>query len=281
MTTSPLPPVPRLAGEDGFTLVELLVAMVLSILVVVGILNTLDGFSSNAARQTRATDANEQVRKAMDGIVGDLRQAKTIQYAGADDLVYTVAASATTTRRERVCLDASMRLWHSTVVTSVDPAPITTATACPTPGAGASPITKLISANSVTKPLFRYDAVAPDDVRSIGLTFALKAGTVGHADTSVLTASAFRRAKNETGTAPGVTISTACNDADVPTLTLTSSAGPVTVKYTDTAGHVLGSSTGATTSVLLDRATPTSTTVLANITSATGVISELVKVLTC
>jgi type II secretory pathway pseudopilin PulG len=277
MTTSSDPP--RLAGEDGFTLVELLVAMMLSILVLAGILTTLDQFSSNAARQTRLTDANDQVRKAMDRIVADIRQAKTIQYADADDLVYTVAASEMTTRRERVCLDTSKRLWRSSVVYSAAPAAITSATPCPTPSVGASMITPLISSNSA---LFSYDASpTPDGVRSIGLTFAFKAGTVGHTDTSVLRASAFRRAKSETATAPPVTITTSCNSADVPTMTLTSSAGPVTVKYTDTAGNVLGTGAGATTSVLLDRATPMTTTVLVNITTATGILSELVKVLTC
>ncbi|HEV7804507.1 MAG TPA: hypothetical protein VGO80_01695 [Solirubrobacteraceae bacterium] len=268
----------RLAGEAGFTLVELLVAMMLSILVLVGILTTLDQFSSNAVRQTRVTDANDQVRRVMDRIVGDLRQAKTIQYAGADDLVYTVAASETTTRRERVCLDSSKRLWRSSIVYSVAPAAITTATPCPTPSIDAAKITPLISASSA---LFSYDSATPDSVRSVGLTFAFKSGTAGRTDTSTLRASAFRRAKSETSTAPPVTITTSCNGSDVPTLTLTSSAGPVTVKYTDTGGHVLGSDTGATTSVLLNMATPTTTTVLANITTTSGIVSELVKVLTC
>jgi type II secretory pathway pseudopilin PulG len=276
MTTSADPP--RLAGEGGFTLVELLVAMTLSVLVLVGILTTLDQFSSNAARQTRVTDANDQVRRAMDRIVADVRQAKTIQFADADDLVYTVAASETTTRRERVCLDTSRRLWRSSVVYDAVPAAIASATPCPTPSVGAARITTLISSSST---LFTYDSPTPDSVRSVGLTFALKAGTVGHTDTSVLRASAFRRAKSETATAPPVTVTTSCNSADVPTMTLTSSAGPITVKYTDTAGNVLGTGAGATTSVLLDRATPTTTTVLANITTSTGIVSELVQVLTC
>ena len=63
------PHTPGLGDERGFTLVELLVAMTMSILILFGILNTLDNFSSNAARQTRVTDANDQVRKAMDRIV--------------------------------------------------------------------------------------------------------------------------------------------------------------------------------------------------------------------
>ncbi|MFP5362556.1 MAG: PilW family protein, partial [Thermoleophilia bacterium] len=107
----------RLRGEAGFTLVELLLAMSLAVVVLFGVLSVFDGFTSNAARQTKITDANGQVRDAMDRIVRDLRQAQTVEVADANDLVYTVTDSATQTRRERVCLDAASRLWRSSVTT--------------------------------------------------------------------------------------------------------------------------------------------------------------------
>ena len=46
-----------LQGEDGFTLIELLVVMVISMVVIFATLQTLDGFTSNTARQTRLVDA--------------------------------------------------------------------------------------------------------------------------------------------------------------------------------------------------------------------------------
>ena len=75
--------------------------MTMSIVILFGVLTTLDNFSHNASRQTRVTDANEQARRAMDRVVTDLRQAATITWADANDLVYTVQASDTTTRYER------------------------------------------------------------------------------------------------------------------------------------------------------------------------------------
>ena len=270
------PHTPGLGDERGFTLVELLVAMTMSILILFGILNTLDNFSSNAARQTRVTDANDQVRRAMDRIVADLRQAATIEVAAPNNLAYAVKDSTSVTRHERVCLDSSQRLWRSSGSTAT-----TAAMTCPS--AGASRLTPLTSANSASNPLFRYDTTSPtaDAARSIGLTFAFNAGNVRNNDVSTLRASAFRRSKGETATTSPVTITTtSCSSSNVPTLKLTSTAGPVTVQYTDTSGNVLGSGS-AGTSVVLSSATPTATTVLANVTTSTGIVSQLVKVLVC
>ena len=187
-----------LAAEDGLTLAELLVAMALGIIVLFGILSVFDSFSSNAARQTRITDANEQVRMVMDRIVSDLRQTNSIEVAAPNDLVYTVTDSATATRRERVCLDSSSRLWRSSVTTASAPAvPIASGTACPTPSSGARLVSSLRSANSASNPLFSYDAAAAGSVRSVGLTFAMDAGVRGRPHVSTLRASSFVRAKSE------------------------------------------------------------------------------------
>ena len=274
---------PRLADESGFTVVELVVAFTLSVVILFGILNTLDEFSRSAARQTRVTDANDQARKAMDRIVSDLRQAATIQLADADDLVYTVADSATSTRRERVCLDDDNYLWRTSETTSGAPlAALAGGAPCPMPSAHGVKVTPLAAANTASTPLFRYDNTTPADVRSVGLTFALNAGNRGRNDISKLTASTFVRAKSETA-APitGSNITTACNSAThVPTLSLAGSVGSATVKYTDTEGNVLGTGE-AGGSVVLSTATPTATTVIAKVTTSTGLISQIVKTLEC
>ena len=268
-----------LAGEDGFTVAELLVTMVLGIVVLFGILNVFDSFSSNAARQTRITDANEQVRMAMDRIVSDLRQANSIEVAGPNDLVYTVTESATATRRERICLDSSSRLWRSSVTTASAPAvPIASGTACPTPSSGAGLVSPLRSANSASNPLFRYDAPAAADVRSIGLTFAIDAGVRGRTHVSTLRASSFVRAKSETALPlPPGAIGTTCSNSGVPTLTLSATAGPLNVTYTDIDGNTLGAG-AAGSAVVLPSGT---TTVVANITSSSGALSQIVKTLAC
>jgi type II secretory pathway pseudopilin PulG len=262
--------------ESGFTLVELLVAMTTTILVLFGVLTTLDHFSTSAAQQTRITEANDQVRNAIDRVVGDLRQAATITYAAADDLVYSVKDGAAATRYERICVDSANHLWRLSRTSA-----ITGGVACPT--AGSSQISSLAVANAASTPLFAYDNNAtPGQVRSVSLTVSLNAGNSGRTDVSTLRASTFVRAKSET--ALGVTdgsITTTCNNTShVPTLNLSTSVGTATVQYTDTEGNSLGSGS-AGTNVTLSSATPTATTVIANITSSTGLVSQLVKILEC
>ncbi|MEA2219610.1 MAG: hypothetical protein QOJ35_2236 [Solirubrobacteraceae bacterium] len=265
-----------LRDDAGFTMVEVVVAMGLSVIVLFAILTTLDTFSSHSARQTRVTDANSQVRAAMDRVVTDLRQAATVEVAGANDLVYTVVDSATQVRRERICLDGAGVLWRSSVTTATPPAvPIAAGTACPTAGSGAFMISNLISVNSVSNPIFRYDSATPSSVRSVGVTIALNAGNVRNNDVSTLRASTFVRSRAET--APPVDIGTSCNSSGQPTLTLSSSVGGLSVNYTDIDGNSLGSA-NAGSGVLL---TGGGGTVIANISSTTGIVSQIVKVIAC
>ena len=269
----------RLRAEGGFTLVELLVAMTLSVIVLFAILGVFDTFSSNAARQTRITDANDQTRRAMDRIVADLRQAQTVEVADPNDLVYTVSDSATQVRRERICLDAGGRVWRSSVTTATAPAaPIAPGTACPAAGSGAAPLSHLLSANSASNPLFTYDSATADQIRSVGLTFAMDAGSRRHDDVSTLRASSFVRARSETAPAiSGDDIATTCSDSGAPTLTLSSGVGPLTVSYTDVDGNSLGAS-AAGGAVVLPSGT---TTVVANIAGSSGVLTQLLKTLAC
>lgn len=261
-------------GESGFALVELVVAMAISIVVLFGILLTLDSFSSNASRQTRVTDANDQVRKVMDRIVSDLRQAATIDVAQDDNLIYTVIDSATQTRRERICL-ASGQLWRTSATS-----PISLTGACPTAGSDSSRIASLASSNTTTNPIFRYDSATAADVRSVGLTFALNAGAAGRPHTSTLRASTFVRAKSETAlpVGPG-DIATSCSSTARPTLTLSSSVGSYSVSYTDIDGSQ-SSKVAAGVGVQLPIATA-STTVVANVTSSSGLISRVLKLIEC
>ena len=267
----------RLRSDAGFTLVELLAAMALSVVVLLATLMTLDTFSTNASRQTRVNDANAQVRSAMDRIVSDLRQAATIEVAGASDLVYTVTDSATETRRERICVDSSNQLWRSSVTTTSPASPMPASTPCPT--AGAAKVTELKAANTASNPIFRYDSATASDVRSVGLTIALDAGNGGRTDTSTLRASTFVRSKGEIAAAiDDDDLAATCDDAGEPTLTLSSGVGPFTVTYTDLDGNSLGS-TDAGSSLTLTGARGT---VIANIVSTgTGLVSQLVKEISC
>ena len=266
-----------LRAEAGFTLVELLVAMALSAIVLFATLTTLDTFSSNASRQSRVSDANDQVRSTMDRVVSDLRQAATMEVAGANDLVYTVADSATQIRRERLCLDGSHQLWRSSVTTSSPPlVPIAPGTACPS--AGSAKVTPLASANSASNPMFSYDSATPANVRSVGVTISLDAGNGGRTDVSTLRASTFVRSKGESAAAiDDDDLTTTCDPSGHPTMTLAGSVGDLHVTYTDVDGNTLGS-TDAGSSLLL---TGAGSKVIANITSSAGLVSQLVRIISC
>ena len=269
---------PRLSDESGFTIVELLSALALLLVVLVAVLTTLNGFTSSAARQTRITDANDHVRKTMDRIVADLRQAATVEVADPNDLVYTVIESGTDTRRERICLSSAGRVWRQTFTTTNAAATaMSSGNACPTGAGTASQIANLQSGNSATNPLFSYDTTTANDVRSVGLTFSLQSGEARRPVSSTLRASAFVRAHGET--APSIdsnAITTTCSDTGLPTLTLSSSVGPLGVSYVDADGSALGSTSAGSALELASDGT-----VIANITGSSGLVTQLVKVIEC
>lgn len=137
--------------DQGFTLVELLVAMVISLIVLFATLQSLDAFSSQASHQTKVTDANAQVRTTMDRAVRDLRGAAAITRASATDLVYTVDDPAGR-RTERVCLSAANALYGASIASAATPA-----TACGTLRLGWSG-GKIAMLNSSTATAFNSDS---------------------------------------------------------------------------------------------------------------------------
>ena len=253
--------------------------MAISVIVLLATLTTLDTFSRNASQQTRITDANDQVRRTMDRVVADLRQAATIEVAGPSDLVYTVVDSGTATRRERICVDTSKYLWRSSVSTASPATPLAAGTPCPTSGSGAFKVTPLKAAGSTSNPLFRYDSATASSVRSVGLTLALDAGNGGRTDTSTLRASTFVRSKAQAAAdVDDDDVTTKCNDSGPPTLTLAGGVGPLSVTYTDLDGNALGTGNAGSQVTL----TGASNTVIANITSTgAGIVSQLVKEISC
>jgi prepilin-type N-terminal cleavage/methylation domain-containing protein len=264
-----------LRGEDGFTLIELLVVIVISMVVMFATLQTLDGFSSNAARQTRLMDANDQARLVMDRLVHDLRQASAVTRAGANDIVYAVSDSPTVTRYARICIDGSGDLWSSQSTTSSSPG-----TSCPTGATGWSGarLTTRASANTTANPLFTYDSATPSAVGSIGLTVSLDATSGGKAAASTLRASVFLRARAQR--APVVTpgdIHTTCTSTG-PLLNLGPLTnllnGPVSISYANQNGVPLGSGNNLQLGNGIS-------SVVATITNAVGLTTVVNKDVSC
>jgi len=255
--------------DDGFTLVELLVGITISLIVLLATLTSLDAFSSNASQQTRVTDANNQVRTVMDNTVTDLRGAALILTAGATDLAYSVPATGGA-RVERLCLSGG-ELYGSSTLSATPVAP----TAACTSG------TKIATLKSTASTAFTYDGASssatPALVKNVGLTFGLDASQGGRTATSTLQASAARRSA---GSLP-VTDDDLEADCNAGGALLSLSAdllglGPLSVTYADDGGISLGTPTGNTLQI------PEGiTTVVATITDAAGVTNTIERDVEC
>ncbi len=257
--------------DEGFTLVELLVGITVSMIVLLATLTSLDAFSSNTAQQTRVTDANAQVRTVMDSTVTDLRGASAILKAEATDLAYAVPVTSTTARVERLCVSSGELYGSRAVVTGTLSAPT----------AACSTGTKIATLKSAATTGFTYDGASssatPALVRNVGLTFGMEANGGGRTATSTLRASAARRSA---GTLPVTNddLEADCNaggallslSADIPGF------DSLSVTYADDGGVSLGLPTGTTLQI------PEGITrIVATVTDAAGVTNTIEKDVEC
>ncbi|MCW2957482.1 MAG: hypothetical protein JWP18_285 [Solirubrobacterales bacterium] len=264
-------------GQAGFTLVELMVAMTLSLVVLLAALQTLDVFTKSAGGQTRATDANAQVRGAMDRVVNDLRGAAVIRTAAATDLVYSVTQT-TGTRTERLCLSSALLLYRASSTTQTVPT-----SACGTPDAGWS-LARVATLPATAATAFDYDGAAssatPATVKSVGLTLSLSAAGNGLTSTSTLRASATLRRAAGTLAVTSDAIDATCNSSGALLkldATATGGLGMLGVTYRTTAGVVLGTTSGSSS---LQIATGV-TALVATITDSAGVTTSVQKTVEC
>lgn len=270
-------PGPAHAREEGFTLVELLVVMVLTTLVGLASLQAFDVFASTTARQTRVTAANDRARTIMDRTVDDLRGAATIRTATATDLVYSVVRTAGT-RSQRLCVAGDRGLYSSTSTTANAPG-----AACGSVDTGWTQGRIATLPASASGP-FTYDGAAssptPATVRDVGLTIQVQANVGGRSSVSTLRSSAtIRRAAGTLALDDGDVRAT-CNSSGA-LLGLAAAAsggsGPLGVTYRTSSGVVLGSGTSATP-VQIPKGV---TNVVATVTDAAGVTTTLQAVVEC
>lgn len=258
------------AREDGFTLVELLVAITLSMVVLLATLQSFDLFTSNAAHQTRVTDANDQVRSTMDRVVRDLRGASAIVRAESTDLVYHVPEPAGV-RTERLCVSSGQLYGRRTLA----------ATGPSAPTEDCSSGTRLATLKSTASTAFTYDGAAssttPALVKNVGLTFSLDASGGGRTGGSTLRASAARRSAGTLPLTPP-DIREKCNglgallsvSADIP------GVGPLSITYTDANGVAIGAPVAGGWQIPKEI-----TTVLVNVTDAAGATNTIKKDVEC
>jgi type II secretory pathway pseudopilin PulG len=184
----------RLVAEEGFTLVELLVAMTVSIIVLLATLGALDAFNGGVAANNRLTDASDTARREVAEMVRVLRdggpptptsgaQPTTVVQAGANDLVFLSRSwpgesgiGSSSNHVERYCLNTTTRtLWFDGLKAGTSGS-ATPGAACPSTASGwthRAIATDVLS--SVANPIFAYGAGSP--VRSVAIKVRLEGGT--------------------------------------------------------------------------------------------------------
>ena len=113
--------------EAGFTIVEVLIAMMIGLLIAFAALTAFDAFDKGTASNSRLTDAEDNGRRDVANMVRILRDAgapapvtgaipPTVTRAGVNDLVFKStswpnesATGITGTHTERLCLDTATK----------------------------------------------------------------------------------------------------------------------------------------------------------------------------
>ena len=211
-------------GQDGFTLPEVLVGMMLMLMVMAASLSVLDQFRQINSRTERRADLNDSARNTSRQLARSLRNLAAspdlptvVERAGAYDIVFRTvdqprADAGSNTRnlkRVRYCLDAAVptrgRLLEQAQRWTSSSAPaIPTSTACPSTSWGAHRVVgdRITNrANSQDRPLWTYGRTASGQVASVRLNLFMNGTpTTGSREVSQTT-SVFLRNQNRTPTA--------------------------------------------------------------------------------
>lgn len=179
----------RLRAQEGFTLVEVLLASTLMIIVLAATLTVFDQFVSTSNRNSAQNDAQDTARTMVDQVTRQLRNLalptpqspNSIDHASGNDLVFKTADPGR--RRVRYCLDTSNSpystsngaLWLEvqkvTTVGDTDPAMPDISTCPATTGWASKQIvaTHVTNMNNASRSIFSYNgpAATPSKITEI------------------------------------------------------------------------------------------------------------------
>ena len=207
----------QLGPEEGFTLVEVLIAAVLMIVVLGATLTALTSFQKNTATNQRQNDGQDQARTTLDLMSRDLRnlaspvleRPEAIDRNLAQDLIFqsegkdVVAGSlnARNTQRVRFCLAPGGLLYRNiqTWTTAVIPnAP----SSLDCPGTGWTN-TSVVAENVVngTRPVFGYNATGLQDITEVSATLYVDVNPGKPPAETVLQSAVYLRNQNRKPTA--------------------------------------------------------------------------------
>lgn len=212
------------ARQDGFTLPEVLVGMMLMLMVMAASLSVLDQFRQMNGRTERRADLNDSARNTSRQLARALRNLAAspdlptvVERAGAYDIVFRVVDQPRTDagsntrnlKRVRYCLDAAVptrgRLLEQTQRWTSTSAPaIPTSTACPATTWGAHRVVgdRITNrANSLDRPLWTYGRTAAGQVASVRLNLFMNGDPSTRSREVSQTTSVFLRNQNRSPTA--------------------------------------------------------------------------------
>jgi len=163
--------------EDGFTLIEVLIAAAIMIVVLLATLSVADGYWSTDRRNQTQSDAQAALRAATDEIARELRNVASpgnqsgFERATATDLVFDVidpngpdgGSNTYSLSRVRYCFDNSVptnqKLWRETQTwVTASPPTLPATESCPdVTWNGVRQVLLDHVVNTGTQPLFTYD----------------------------------------------------------------------------------------------------------------------------
>jgi len=195
----------QLSAEDGVTLVEMLVVLMLSLIVMGATLTTFSQFEQTTGTNQRQNDAQDQVRVGIAGLARELRNLasptdalpEAVVRADPDDLVFQ-SVSSSATRRVRYCLDApTRRVWRQ-----VQFAPFgnPSASLCPDTSWGSQRASIEHVVNGA-RPVFSYNAGTLTAITEIGASLWIDVDTNAKPAETALQTSVFLRNQNRTPSA--------------------------------------------------------------------------------
>jgi len=207
----------QLDPEDGFTLVEVLIASVLMIVVLGATLTTLTSFGRSTATNQRQNDGQDEARRTLDLMARDLRnlaspvieRPEAVDRKLAQDLIVqsegrgavSGSLNARNTERIRFCLGPDGRFWRNTqtwTTAGIPDAP--SATDCPGTGWTKSTVVAENVVNG-TRPIFTYNATAPQDVTEVTATLYVDVNPGRSPAETALQTSVYLRNQNRKPTA--------------------------------------------------------------------------------
>jgi type II secretory pathway pseudopilin PulG len=203
-------------SEEGFTLVEVLIAAVLMIIVLGATLTALTSFQKNTATNQRQNDGQDQARSTLDLIARDLRnlaspvleRPEAIDRNLPLDLIVQSegrgtggSLNARNTMRVRFCLAPDRKLYRMTqtwTTAAIPNAPA--ATVCPGTGWTTSTVVAENVVNG-TRPIFTYNALALQEITEVTSTLFVDVNPGKPPAETELQSSVYLRNQNRAPTA--------------------------------------------------------------------------------